>query len=63
MAVSSITGLVLAQSAFQTGALAAAVSAEQVMQPPPGLKTVDAEREIALRREFELPAKHLLLRT
>ncbi len=33
LAVSSITGLVLAQSAFQTGALAAAVSAEQVMQP------------------------------
>ena len=33
LAVSSITGLVLAQSAFQTGALAAAIGAEQVMQP------------------------------
>jgi hypothetical protein len=37
LAVSSITGLVLAQSAFQTGALAAAVSAEQVMQPIMGV--------------------------
>ena len=37
LAVSSITGLVLAQSAFQTGALAAAVSAEQVMQPLTGV--------------------------
>lgn len=33
LAVSSIAGLVLAQSAFQTGGLAAAVGAEQVMQP------------------------------
>jgi hypothetical protein len=32
LAVSSITGLLLAQSAFQTGSLAAAVSAEQIMQ-------------------------------
>jgi hypothetical protein len=32
LAVSSITGLILAQSAFQTGSLAAAVSAEQIMQ-------------------------------
>jgi drug/metabolite transporter (DMT)-like permease len=37
LAVSSITGLVLAQSAFQTGALAAAVGAEQVMQPLTGV--------------------------
>ena len=37
LAVSSITGLVLAQSAFQTGALAAAVSAEQVLQPLTGV--------------------------
>ncbi len=32
LAVTSITGLILAQSAFQTGSLAAAVSAEQIMQ-------------------------------
>ncbi|HTD49204.1 MAG TPA: DMT family transporter [Acidimicrobiia bacterium] len=37
LAVSSICGLVLAQSAFQTGALAAAVGAEQVMQPLMGV--------------------------
>ena len=37
LAVSSITGLVLAQSAFQTGALAAAIGAEQVMQPLAGV--------------------------
>ena len=37
LAVSSISGLVLAQSAFQTGALAAAVSAEQVLQPLTGV--------------------------
>ena len=37
MLVSSITGLVLAQSAFQTGGLAAAVSAEQVLQPLTGV--------------------------
>jgi drug/metabolite transporter (DMT)-like permease len=37
LAVSSISGLVLAQSAFQTGALAAAISAEQVMQPLTGV--------------------------
>lgn len=37
LAVSSITGLVLAQSAFQTGALAAAVGAEQVLQPLTGV--------------------------
>jgi drug/metabolite transporter (DMT)-like permease len=37
LAVSSITGLVLAQSAFQTGGLAAAVGAEQVMQPLVGV--------------------------
>jgi hypothetical protein len=37
LAVSSIGGLVLAQSAFQTGALAAAVGAEQVMQPLAGV--------------------------
>jgi drug/metabolite transporter (DMT)-like permease len=37
LAVSSISGLVLAQSAFQTGSLAAAVSAEQVMQPLTGV--------------------------
>jgi drug/metabolite transporter (DMT)-like permease len=37
LAVSSIGGLVLAQSAFQTGALAAAVGAEQVMQPLSGV--------------------------
>ena len=37
LAVCSITGLVLAQSAFQTGALAAAVGAEQVMQPLTGV--------------------------
>jgi drug/metabolite transporter (DMT)-like permease len=37
LAVSSITGLVLAQSAFQTGGLAAAVSAEQVLQPLTGV--------------------------
>ena len=32
LAFTSITGLLLAQSAFQTGSLAAAVSAEQIMQ-------------------------------
>ena len=37
LAVSSITGLVLAQSAFQTGALAAAISAEQLLQPLTGV--------------------------
>jgi len=37
LAVSSITGLVLAQSAFQTGGLAAAVSADQVLQPLTGV--------------------------
>jgi hypothetical protein len=37
LAVSSITGLVMAQSAFQTGALAAAIGAEQVMQPLSGV--------------------------
>jgi drug/metabolite transporter (DMT)-like permease len=37
LAVSSIRGLVLAQSAFQTGGLAAAVSAEQVLQPLTGV--------------------------
>lgn len=37
LAVSSITGLLLAQSAFQTGALAAAVSAEQLLQPLTGV--------------------------
>lgn len=37
LAVSSITGLVLAQSAFQTGGLASAVGAEQVMQPLTGV--------------------------
>jgi drug/metabolite transporter (DMT)-like permease len=37
LAVSSISGLVLAQSAFQTGGLAAAVSAEQVLQPLTGV--------------------------
>jgi hypothetical protein len=37
LAVSSITGLILAQSAFQTGALAAAVGAEQVLQPLTGV--------------------------
>jgi hypothetical protein len=37
LAVCSITGLVLTQSAFQTGGLAAAVGAEQVMQPLTGV--------------------------
>ncbi len=37
LALSSIVGLVLAQSAFQTGALAAAVGAEQVLQPLSGV--------------------------
>jgi hypothetical protein len=37
LAVCSITGLVLTQSAFQTGGLAAAVGAEQVMQPITGV--------------------------
>ena len=37
LAVFSIGGLVLAQSAFQTGALAAAIGAEQVMQPLSGV--------------------------
>ena len=37
LAVSSISGLVLSQSAFQTGSLAAAVSAEQVLQPLTGV--------------------------
>jgi drug/metabolite transporter (DMT)-like permease len=37
LAFTSITGLILAQSAFQTGALAAAVSAEQVLQPLTGV--------------------------
>jgi hypothetical protein len=37
LAVSSITGLVLTQSAFQTGGLAAAVGAEQVMQSLTGV--------------------------
>ena len=37
LAVSSLTGLVLAQSAFQTGGLAAAIGAEQVMQPLTGV--------------------------
>jgi hypothetical protein len=37
LAFTSISGLILAQSAFQTGALAAAVSAEQVLQPLTGV--------------------------
>src|SRR5262249_10147365 len=37
LAVSSITGLLLAQSAFQTGALAAAISSEQLLQPLTGV--------------------------
>jgi hypothetical protein len=37
LAVRSITGLLLAQSAFQTGALAAAISAEQLLQPLTGV--------------------------
>jgi hypothetical protein len=37
LAVSSIGGLVCSQSAFQTGALPAAVGAEQVMQPTIGV--------------------------
>lgn len=37
LAVASIGGLVLSQSAFQTGALAAAVGAEQVWQPFTGV--------------------------
>ncbi len=37
LAVSSISGLVLSQSAFQTGELAAAVSSEQVLQPLVGV--------------------------
>ncbi len=37
LAVTAIGGLVLSQSAFQTGALAAAVSAEQVLQPLSGV--------------------------
>jgi hypothetical protein len=37
LAVSAISGLVLSQSAFQTGALATAVSAEQVLQPLTGV--------------------------
>jgi hypothetical protein len=37
LAVSSICGLVLSQSAFQTGSLAAAISAEQVLQPLTGV--------------------------
>lgn len=37
LAVSSISGLVLSQSAFQTGSLAAAISAEQVLQPLTGV--------------------------
>lgn len=37
LAVSSITGLVLSQSAFQTGSLAAAIGAEQVLQPLTGV--------------------------
>lgn len=37
LAVSSISGLVLSQSAFQTGSLAAAVGAEQVLQPLTGV--------------------------
>jgi hypothetical protein len=37
LAVSSITGLLLAQSAFQTGSLAAAISAEQLLQPLTGI--------------------------
>jgi hypothetical protein len=37
LAVSSISGLLLAQSAFQTGALAAAISAEQLLQPLTGV--------------------------
>ena len=37
LAVSSITGLLLAQSAFQTGSLATAISAEQLLQPLTGV--------------------------
>ena len=37
LAVSSIAGLVLSQSAFQTGALAAAIGSEQVLQPLTGV--------------------------
>jgi drug/metabolite transporter (DMT)-like permease len=37
LAVSAIGGLILSQSAFQTGALAAAVSAEQLLQPLTGV--------------------------
>jgi hypothetical protein len=37
LAVCAISGLVLSQSAFQTGSLAAAVGAEQVMQPLTGV--------------------------
>jgi hypothetical protein len=59
LAVSSIIGLVLAQSAFQTGELAAAVSAEQVLQPLVGvvLGVGLLQEHITLRG----PVAHLML--
>ncbi len=58
LAVSSITGLVLAQSAFQTGALAAAISAEQLLQPLTGvvlgIGLLDERIDVSGRGELSL---------
>lgn len=58
LAVSSITGLVLAQSAFQTGALAAAISAEQLLQPLTGVALgiglLDEHIDVSGRGEISL---------
>ena len=58
LAVSSITGLVLAQSAFQSGALAAAISAEQLLQPLTGVALgiglLDEHIDVSGRGEISL---------
>jgi hypothetical protein len=58
LAVSSITGLVLAQSAFQTGSLAAAISAEQLLQPLTGIALgiglLDEHIDVTDRNEVSL---------
>jgi hypothetical protein len=64
LAVSSITGLVLAQSAFQTGALAAAISAEQLLQPLTGVALgiglLDEHIDVSGRGEVSLLAVALV---
>jgi len=58
LAVSSITGLLLAQSAFQTGSLAAAISAEQLLQPLTGVALgiglLDEHIDVSGRAEVSL---------